>query len=202
MSKSRESLSSRKSSKSSGRLSSKFDFDLPSAGSQDMKNQSEIKKDKIENNDEDSYGYSYSDDINFDNEDSEGHDVFNVKTHSTKENTSSDIVFRTDERIRTESKFTASLHSDSIFPKNDTKKFDAEKMQEPPPLKLTYMDDSSYSDEDDFGNDTTRNDIRYHKPEWNFPLKRIPRNNDEGLYDTLTNCFNIKNIVTQLKRTA
>lgn len=99
---------------------------------------------------------------------------------------------------------SSSVQTDSIYTHSFHGKVDSPKPQGPPPLKRTFIDDSSDSDNfgeiDDFG-DSHSHAFVYRKPDWKFPVKRVTRNEDEGLYDTLRERFSVKNIVSKLKRT-
>lgn len=99
---------------------------------------------------------------------------------------------------------SSSIQTDSIYTHSFHGKVDSPKPQGPPPLKRTFIDESS--DSDDFGeiddmNESHSHAFVYRKPEWKFPVKRVTRNEDEGLYDTLRERFSVKNIVSKLKRT-
>lgn len=99
---------------------------------------------------------------------------------------------------------SSSAQNDSIYTHSFHGKSDSPKPQGQPPLKRTFIDVSSDSDNfddiEEFG-DSHSHAFVYRKPDWKFPVKRVTRNEDEGLYDTLRERFSVKNIVSKLKRT-
>ena len=94
-----------------------------------------------------------------------------------------------------------SLATDSIYTHSFHGKQESPKIQGPPPLKRTFLSDSEDTDENIEIEEKGDQKVHvYHKPEWNFPVKRITRNDDDPIYETLRTRFSVKNIVSQLKR--
>lgn len=94
--------------------------------------------------------------------------------------------------------------TDSIYTHSFNGKIESPGPQGDPPLKRTFMNDTSdsddYADFDQGNGSPIRQNAIFRKPEWKFPVRRVPRNDDDQLYETLRERFSVKNIVSQLKR--
>lgn len=97
---------------------------------------------------------------------------------------------------------TSSIRTESIYTHSFHGRFEAPQLHGPPPLKRTFLDNSSGSDSGNIHDASADSYVRnaYRKPDWKFPVKRILRNDDDQLYETLRERYSVKNIVSQLKR--
>ena len=112
------------------------------------------------------------------------------------------IIDRSIQNSYTESSNFSSTKTDSLYTNSFHDKQNAPSLHGPPPLKRTFINESS--DSESFEGDINQNgddgENAYRRPEWNFPYKRISRNDDSLLFEALKDRFSVKNIVSQLKR--